>query len=166
MLIEMIERLDLHKFDDGKYKSRPSYNNVGGVLAGIIAASRAKKQNKTIEPTTPLPAVVYQTNNGIEFTIAKNGENIKTISARTGVSVKKLLKYNDLFSVNFVADGDKVYMSKKKSKSTSQRFHEVEKNENMHDISQRFGVTIKSLLKRNPEYLFKQPLTGVHIYLN
>lgn len=171
LLIELIERLELYKFDDGKYKYKPSYkkNNykTGGVLAGAIAAARAKKRAKQKEYITTQPTTEqYLTNNNVKYTVAKENENLNTISDRTGVSAKKLMKYNDLFSINLVGEGDKVYLNKKKAKSKEYRYHEVANNENMHDIAQRFGITLKALLKRNPEYKFKQPLTGVHIYLN
>ncbi len=170
ILIDLIEQLKLYKFDNGKYQAAYNNNkgNLGGVIAGVLAAAHKNKNkyNKQENQPTPPPKVQYQSTNNIKYTIAEEGENLTNISARTGVSAKKLMKYNDLFSINLVNKGDKVYLNKKKSKSKEHRYHEVVKNENMHDIAQKFGITIKALLKRNPEYQFKQPLTGVHIYLN
>ena len=166
LLIELIEKYDLHKFDSGKKSKYYNGAAIAGIV-GIINAANKKNKNKPENITTANnQPQTYQTNNGVEYTVAKSNENIETISIRTGVDTKKLLKYNDLYSINLVNVGDKIYLHKKKKSNGKTRYHEVTKNQTIHDIAQEYGITIKAMLKRNPDYQYKQPITGTHIYLN
>ena len=77
-------------------------------------------------------------------------DSFKNISKATGISVKRLLYYNDLpKEINLYRD-DYVYLTKKRA-TTKKRTptHTVRAGESMHSISQEYGITLKALYKLN-----------------
>ncbi len=87
--------------------------------------------------------------NGIPGTIALEGENLNKLAARTSVSAKKLRKYNDLDRKGARIEGGKPYYLKNKRNKAKTHFHIVEPGENLWDISQRFGIKEKKLMRNN-----------------
>ena len=76
-----------------------------------------------------------------------------TISKETGISLRKLYKYNDLPLDYAPTAGDIIYMEKKR-KCASREFrknpiHIVEANQSLHDIAQLYGIRLESLCKLN-----------------
>lgn len=136
-LIRIIEMYNLHQFDTGKYRSaRPSTTAI---------------------PTAPVDDffqrhVIYQGNKNY-FIIVEVGDDMATISKKTGVSLRKLYKYNDLPRDYAPTAGDIIYLKKKRS-SASKEFkknpiHIVEVNQSLHDIAQLYGIRLESLCKLN-----------------
>lgn len=81
------------------------------------------------------------------------GDDMATISKMTGLSLRKLYKYNDLPRDYAPTEGDIIYLKKKRS-SASKEFkknpiHIVEVNQSLHDISQLYGIRLESLCKLN-----------------
>ena len=76
-----------------------------------------------------------------------------TISMKTGVSLRKLYKYNDLPRDYAPTAGDLIYLQKKR-KCASREFrknpiHIVEQNQSLFDIAQLYGIRLESLCKLN-----------------
>ena len=76
-----------------------------------------------------------------------------TISKKTGVSLRKLYKYNDLPREYAPTAGDLIYLQKKR-KCASREFrknpiHIVEENQSLFDIAQLYGIRLESLCKLN-----------------
>ena len=92
------------------------------------------------------------------YVIAKSGDTFKGLAKELGISARKLAKYNERSRKDILAQGDVVYLKKKRSKATKQyknRLHVVKANESMYSIAQKYGIRLKSLYKKNgltPEY--------------
>lgn len=87
--------------------------------------------------------------NHIPGTLAKEGENIRDISNRTGVSPSRLVKYNDMISKEAVVDeGDPFYLKRKRNKALA-HYHTVQPGETLWSVSQRFGIKLNKLLRNN-----------------
>lgn len=135
-LIRLIEIYGLYKFDTGKIE---------------------KLQPKSTVPVTPEVSRFFQThalykNNGSQFIVVEAGDDLATISKETGVSLKKLYKYNDLTRDYSLTIGDLIYLKAKKSKG-DKKFagvpHVVAAGQSLYDISQLYGIKLKSLYKLN-----------------
>ena len=136
-LIRVIEMYELYRFDTGKY--------------------RAPKTSKVVTTTTPGDDffnrhIVYQRNKNY-FIIVEVGDDMATISKKTGVSLRKLYKYNDLPRDYAPTAGDLIYLQKKR-KCASREFrknpiHIVEQNQSLFDIAQLYGIRLESLCKLN-----------------
>ncbi len=85
--------------------------------------------------------------NGVPAILAGQMDNVSSISAEAGINPEKFMKYNDLESKS-LKPGEVYYLRNKKSRSSID-FHVVRQGETMWSISQRYGIRLKSLYKKN-----------------
>jgi LysM repeat protein len=103
-------------------------------------------------------------NNGLQFIILKDPDNLRTIAAAFGVTEKRLLKWNDLKKGAKLVPGQMVYLEPKKKKGAA-TYYIVTAGETMYTISQRNGITLKMLYKRNRMKPGNVPHAGQKILL-
>ena len=139
-LIRVIEMYNLHQFDNGKYRSTKT--------------TTATNTTATTEPVDEFfrRHVIYKNNKNF-FIVVEVGDDMATISKKTGLSLRKLYKYNDLPRDYAPTAGDIIYLKKKRS-CASREFrkdpiHIVESNQSLHDIAQLYGIRLESLCKLN-----------------
>ncbi|MDE7379154.1 MAG: glucosaminidase domain-containing protein [Paraprevotella sp.] len=141
-LIDIIQLYELHKYD--KIKSLRE-----------IQSNRHSEHNLTDE--TISAHRVYR-NNGNYYVLVKSGDKLEQIAAETGVSPRRLRKYNELPTDYVPCAGDVIYLEKKKrraERSFRKKPHIVQPGESMHRIAQRYGIRLESLYKMNklsPDY--------------
>jgi len=133
-LIRIIEMYNLMQFDDAKIRRETS-----------TALNLPK--NSFFDKHTVLR------NNKNYFIIVEIGDNMATISRETGVSLRKLYKYNDLTRDYVPTQGDIIYLQKKQKHASREYrhypIHIVEHNQSMFDIAQLYGIRLKYLYKLN-----------------
>ena len=122
-LIDIIELYDLHQYDTKK---------------GL------KWMKDNPNPHQPYIA------NGLVYIVVRPGDTWKSISKEFDVSRKKLRKYNDLYKGYFLQPGDILYLEKKNRKADKEHVvHVLRAGESMYSISQKYGIRLKNLYKRN-----------------
>ena len=136
-LIRVIEMYELYRFDTGKYRVYKTPKTVIATNTGDDFFNRH---------------IVYRGNKNY-FIIVEVGDDMATISQKTGVSLRKLYKYNDLPRDYAPTAGDLIYLQKKR-KCASREFrknpiHIVEQNQSLFDIAQLYGIRLESLCKLN-----------------
>lgn len=136
-LIRVIEMYNLQQFDTGKYRSQKP-------------ATTATQTNSVDEFWQRHKIYL---NNKNHFIIIEIGDDMATISKKTGLSLHKLYKYNDLPRDYAPTEGDLIYL-KNKRKCASKEFkknpiHIVEPNQSLFDIAQLYGIRLESLCKLN-----------------
>ncbi|MCR4921111.1 MAG: glucosaminidase domain-containing protein [Bacteroidaceae bacterium] len=133
-LIRIIEMYSLMQFDDARYSNATK------------ATLRLPKSNFFDKHTV-------LRNNKNYFIIVEIGDNMATISRETGVSLRKLYKYNDLTRDYVPTQGDIIYLQKKQKHASREYrrypIHIVEHNQSMFDIAQLYGIRLKYLYKLN-----------------
>jgi LysM repeat protein len=92
--------------------------------------------------------IVNISNNRIKYVSAKKKESLADLSARTGISERLLSKYNDLEDGHSFKEKEIVYLQPKRIKG-SVKEHKVKRGENMRDISQQYGIRIRSIERKN-----------------
>ncbi len=103
--------------------------------------------------------------NGVECIEAWSGDSFAKIAEFYDMKLKKLLKYNDK-SVDNLAPGDIVYLSaKKKRAAKGYPYCRVRENTSLYNISQQYGVKLKSLIRYNSFTPESQLTTGEKVYL-
>lgn len=114
---------------------KPIGGNVGKYpqITGNIAEAYQPKQIKI---------------NNIPAIQARANETLQTLSARTGVSVVKLKRYNDIGD-NGRVRGEKYYYLKNKKTKGKVHYHIVLPNETLWSIAQDYGIRMKKLLHKN-----------------
>ena len=89
-------------------------------------------------------------NNGCEFVIAAEGDDINSLSQSLKISIKRLRKMNDLTEDGDFAGGDPVYIKPKAKRSENGHLlHTVREGESLHTISQTYGIRLKNLATMN-----------------
>ena len=140
MLIGIIERYNLSQFDSyssGRYHSKTKSEAESAFFAEHI---------------------VYKVNR-CYLIIANSGDTWESVARETGVSARKLRKYNERDKRSQLQSGDIVYLTKKRSKgdkSLKLTPHRVQPGESMYDIAQRYGIRLKNLYKLTaltPDYV-------------
>lgn len=136
-LIRVIEMYNLQQFDTGKYRSQKPTTTA--------------TQTNSVDEFWQRHKIYL--NNKNHFIIVEIGDDMATISKKTGLSLHKLYKYNDLPRDYAPTEGDLIYL-KNKRKCASKEFkknpiHIVEPNQSLFDIAQLYGIRLESLCKLN-----------------
>lgn len=132
-LITIIEDYELYKYD-----------RKGG------KGSSVKNKKPALVATTPTLTHQVYLSNDLAYVVARHGDTFESIGKETGISWRKLIKYNDLHEGYTLSEGDVIYLRKKKTKSAKQYIvHVVRDGDSMHSISQTYGIRLKNLYKIN-----------------
>ncbi len=139
-LIDIIETYELHQYDKAK-----DYDHYLAIHAGAGDNSMIGGYE-----------IVY--NNKNYYVVARQGDTFKSIGKKLDISSRKLARYNERDRKAPLSAGDIIYLKKKRTKA-DKRFkrvpHTIRAGESMYDISQRYGIRLKSLYKKNdlsPDY--------------
>lgn len=95
------------------------------------------------------------------YVIARKGDSFQSLSKELCIGKRKLAKYNERSYKEELAAGDVIYLKKKRKKATKEyknRPHIVQIGESMYLISQKYGIRLSSLYKKNhlsPDYQIK-----------
>lgn len=134
-LINLIERYGLQRYDEYTMKD---VKRADGVAF------------KTYE--TGGRRTIYKSN-GLLYVFGNTGDTFKSLGKEVGVSRRKLIKYNDLYKDYNIKAGDILYLEKKHNKASKEHpAHTVKAGESMHSISQKYGIKLDKLYKRNRQY--------------
>ncbi len=159
-LIRIIEMYSLHQFDTRKPSGQDISEPYGTVNArgkeGRISKAYLKRlannkiKAKKIPPFFRSHTVYYCNDN--YFIVVQENDDLATISAHTGLSIKELLDFNDLDLSYTLTVGDILFMRKKRKNATKEYAecpHVVQPGQSMYDIAQMYGIRLKNLYKLN-----------------
>ncbi len=138
MIIDVIERNELWRFDNGKRLSRHERHE--------------EERKQQIEQRSDYAYPIHRCN-GQFYVIARRGDTYASIAKALKSSERKLRKYNDVDTSYRLKEGDVVYLGKKAKKADKglrTKYHTMEEGESLYTISQRFGIRLTSLCKMNP----------------
>ena len=158
------------------YATNPQYANL---LIRIIEQSDLAKFDRMTEEV-----IVYETenpknpdkvqsvkrrksvNNQVKIIIAAAGDTYAELSETLDIPRKKLLKYNDAKSGQAIQQGDYIYMQPKRKKYRYKKdFHIIKNDDTMYQLSQKYGIRLECLYKRNRMKSNTEPAEGQRIYL-
>lgn len=125
-----------------------------------LVAENAARRNKISEPQTKIypteltPGITEANKstiiplNGIPSILARETDDVHSISARAGISEKKFRKYNDMSESDKIIANEFYYIKKKKGKAKI-GFHVTKVDESLWEISQQYGIKLTKLADRN-----------------
>lgn len=133
-LIGIIERYELHRFD--KDNGKGNDDDIYFEEEATIAAEST-------------PHTVIKKGN-LKYVKARYGDTYESISKEFDIKKKKLLEYNDLKKDRQLEADDFVYLQEKGKKSAeTAKYYTVRRGETLYSISQKLGIQLKHLLKKN-----------------
>lgn len=86
------------------------------------------------------------------YVVARNGDTFATLAKETGISRRKLARYNERDKDDRLQAGDIIYLKmkqKRAAKGLKGQPHIVKAGESMYSIAQMYGIRLKNLYKMN-----------------
>jgi LysM repeat protein len=151
LLIDIIEENELHRYDllvlEGDFKE--------GEVPAFRPAPLATATTREIK-----------LNNNIEYVLVEPGDTPESLRNELDLYKNELFRYNELDSDAELKTGQIIYLQPKRRKAAAgNEIHVVEKGQTLYDISQKYGIKLKSLYKRNQLLEGQQVPEGTQIYL-
>lgn len=149
-LISIIEEYNLSRFD--KVKSVPV------TPSELETPVKVKETSGGRTAAGPAPDESYSYNlsrsrysqNRVPFIYLGERETLADVARSYDLFVRELLRFNDLESADELHAGSVVYLQPKKSKAAKKVYKYVaDGGETLWEVSQRFGIRLKNLMKRN-----------------
>lgn len=158
LLIDIIETYRLYEYDKAKtYDVARIHKPKPQTSVAVTQPTTRRTSTRSNQDDEYGPHKVYK-NNDLEYIIARNSDTFNILAQETGISARKLAKYNELDRDEILRKGDVIYLHKKRThanKAYRNYSHVVKPNESMYTISQTYGIRLKSLYKLNnltPDY--------------
>lgn len=117
----------------------------------------------TPTPALPPPGMVYYYNRVPAVSVGP-GQTADEIAAANGLKTKALYRYNDLEFGTPLRPNTILYIKPKRS-SGSEPYHTVRAGDNMHSISQLYGIKMKQLYSKNRMEPGEIPALGEKLWL-
>ena len=157
MLIKIIEECNLHQYDEigmdyiksGKYEEIHRNDKVG---------------NDNFEVDLSKQSSIKITSNRIKYVVGKAGDTFEKIALQNDMGKWQILRYNDLNDGDKIKDGDIIYLQPKRNRGT-QEYYIVKEGDTMRSISQKYGVSLKKLYKKNHMISGTEPAVGKKLSL-
>lgn len=175
-LIKTIEEYDLQQYslEALGMRSAEKGNAFSAMLNKVVKKeendynSTHPKQVKTVVTPPPPAAAAYSTGifsiNDKKVIYARKGSSLMEVAETHRLKLRKLLKYNELQNDGPLSDDRLLYLEKK-GKTGAHEVHEVQEGEDMYIISQKEGIRLKWLYKRNRMKRGEEPATGEKLLL-
>lgn len=140
LLIRLIEENDLHKYDleglkKGKSKNRKSESKSPEEDEIVIEIERGLE--------------IFRSDNRIKYIVLDDNYTPDEIAEKMDMGAWQVRKYNDVDRGQDLQEGMRLYLQPKRNKSRTVETHVVKKGENLWEISQKYGVKMKKILKRS-----------------
>lgn len=149
-LIRIIEQYELHQYD---------------LMSGDDLLWPEDRKEEEESPEIAMGIVRL---NDVKLILAAEGDTPRKIADRTGVSVSKILRYNEQLGSETaeLPDGSRVYLQCKRNFFRGNKtWHYVKEGETMYDISQMYGIKLDKLYWRNMMPMGSEPAVGERVRL-
>ncbi len=130
------------------YATHPRYAYK---LIDIIERYQRDRYDVTRSPVLRIEHEVRMCNKNY-YIVAREGDTFKSIAKEMGVRARKLRRYNEVEKNHVIRPGDIIYLEEKRSRadrSLKGFWHTVEAGETVHSLSQRYGIKMKTIYKKN-----------------
>jgi LysM repeat protein len=151
-LTDLIERYELYKYDKNEN------HNVVVIKKEIVSKEEKKEQSRV---STSREILRFRS---INYIVVKPGDTFYKISQETDKDLWQLYKYNELTEKDVLQAGQILYLQPKRNKA-KEEFHIVQNGETMKSISQKYGIKLKALYKKNNMKPGEEPAVGEKLNL-
>ncbi len=157
-LIKIIEDYKLYYYDE---------YGANRQLASIPHTPEPVKSSApsiTKQPVARVHKIEFR--NGLKSYVVGEGETYESITKKLKMKDWQLAEYNDFARGRRLQENEIVYVEPKHKKSDrSRKIYVTEEGDTMHFISQKYGLKLKPLLRRNRMKTGDEPATGENVYL-
>lgn len=135
LLIQLIEDNSLHQYD--KESKMP-----------LLASHSTKKHHPEVEKKHTSSSNSLLVENNIKYVIAGENDSYYKIAEENEMSIWQLYKYNEVEKTHQPKEGEVVYLQPKRKKAKVEN-HTVLPGETLFEVSQKYGIKTKRILKLN-----------------
>lgn len=161
LLIKIIEENNLQLYDD--VTTVPEGNEKVITKEEKPQPKRDKLADES-EFTVSMGSKVRVSKNNIKYIVAHEGSTFEGFERNYDIRKWQLTRYNDFDDNHKFIEGEIVYLQPKRGKALEE-YHIVVSGETMRDISQKYGIKLKKLYKKNRMEPGTQPVAGQKLYL-
>ncbi len=164
ILIKCINDYDLHQWDlapDERAEWFASLNRTGGATA---IKETGNPEIINAQPTAMNVTERIYVFNDIDCVTLFEGETLNDLATAFALSLKRLMRYNDITEVAQIATGDRVYLQPKRHNGDVAS-HTVKEGETMFSISREHGIQLAKLYEKNLMKPGTEPAAGEIISL-
>lgn len=104
--------------------------------------------------------------NGAKTVSLKDGESLENIAKEHNLSVKNIMKFNDILPNQKLMRGQYIFLQPKPSTYSSAEYHQLKEGETLYYVAQLYGIKLSTLLKRNRLIKVQKMPLGTMIKLN
>lgn len=148
ILIGNIEKYQLYQYDKDIYD--PSLVFSPGIFKD------SAKENKVITMIAAPPSAFVENNgsekvkyfNGLRAVFANANTSLLAIATKAGISLSRLLEFNDLKKDGLLPEGQYIYLEKKE-KEGKKDFYVSTERQSLYDIAQANGVQLSAIAQYN-----------------
>ena len=143
LLISIIDRWELHKYDDANALERIAKESKP------VKEKPSKPELSSEELVITLNRKVELSSNAIKSIQAKQGDTPKAVAEDFDMAPWQIKKYNEVGLDHIFEQGEIIYLQPKRRKNCKLKRYRVEEGQNLYDVSQATGVKTKHLQKLN-----------------
>ncbi len=156
-LIRIIEESKLYLYDQGLDKAE---------LARLEKNGFHKKKVENGNLINPYKHRKVTLRNGLKSIEVKAGDSFESIASEFGMKAWEIYTYNDYYSGKRLRENEILYIEPKRKRANKRhKTHRFKADDSMHFISQRYGIKLKPLYRRNRMKRDEKPVVGSIIYL-
>lgn len=159
LLISIIDNYELHQYDDlfepGDSPMLAS-NDEDVMMEEIVKLDKKQK-------AASLKKQSIKKLNDISVIYALQDDTPETISIKTDIPLRRLFKYNESLTEpgQEIPENTVVFLQpKRKAFRGRKKFHKIKDGESIAQVSQKYGIRIDKLQKRNRLETYQEPLEG------
>jgi LysM repeat protein len=146
-LIELIERYELHKLDQGV---KVAYKPVGKDLPKPAAERKGRRPVGGAESITIGQGRAIDVFEGrIKYVRAKPGDTFRKVADDLELTDGMLARWNDLDRTAVLTKGQVIYIQPKRNRSKAVAEHVAREGESLWGVSQQYGVKLDRLARYN-----------------
>ncbi|MDR2036754.1 MAG: glucosaminidase domain-containing protein [Bacteroidales bacterium] len=166
LLIDLIERYDLHQYDTGASVSKKSIKKTQKG-SNTSTVQKTPKEAKSIDNfSVSVERYQVKENNGTNFVVAKNGDTYASLTKEMDMMPWQLPKYNETHASTPLSEGQVIYLQPKRRKAErGMDVHVLQDGETMYDVSQKYGIRLKRLYILNRMEEGTEPPAGTQLNL-
>ena len=179
LLIGLVDDNDLTQYDKiglkmikkGKMPDREEVMMSEPITDNLKKEKKKDKKQKGYSGDDKLPEVsvslsrtIKVSDNNIKFILAKEGDTFESVAREMEIMPWQIWKYNDLSKSSSLSSGQMLYLQPKRSLG-QEKWHVVQEGETMRDISQKHGVKMSKIYKKNHITPGSQPTVGQKLSL-
>lgn len=152
--------------NEGQEKKDIEANSKETSAINNIKTLQERELTNTKEDVSMLPTFTMKTVNGKAVINYNLPINLLQVSRDYGISIKKLMDYNEVNADYMFTANNNIFIQKKRKRYKGKKIkHKIKPGERLHNVAQRYGIALKQLKKINGFIGNAAPKAGTFIKL-